>query len=208
MKKNKLPDWFPTVAHENWYKSGCPAFSKEILDETKVKLTKLGVQNFLPKPKEIFMDFAINPDDIRLVIVNSVYPLCVRRNEDGSFPPYSEYPQILKEIWDILQNEYGWTDGAEKYTYPDLSDWKHTLLLNTCLTSKGNTIWEPFMKELFSWFGESLDYYVFVFLDEPCFNTWSKYVKNKDIFYKFKPKEIAQVLDKQFGGIWHWGLPF
>lgn len=211
MTKIKKPEWLPTLCHINW--ENCPAFTKEILDKTKVKLTGITPKYFQPNPKEIFQDFYVNPDNLKLVIVNSVYPLCVRRNELGFFPDYKDYPEMLKEIWKILQDEYSWLH-AENYLYPDLSDWTDTLLLNIELTkiTKGiqsQGIWEEFMHELFTWLAEYEKKLVFCFLDTEAYN-YAGYLKktHHEIFYQFQPKLMAEELNKINGGIWHWGLPF
>lgn len=211
--KQKRPEWLPEKCHINWYTSGCPAFTKEILDKTKVKLTGITPKHFQPAPKEIFQDFYVNPDNLKLVIINSVYPLCARRNELGFFPDYKDYSEPLKEIWKILQAEYDWLH-AENYLYPDLSDWPDTLLLNTELTkiTKGiqsQGIWEEFMHELFTWFAEYDKKLVFCFLDTEAYS-YAGYLKktHHEVFYLFQPKLMAEELDKIHGGMWYWGLPF
>lgn len=213
MKKQQLPDWFPKHgANPRWNEVNCGAFTEPVFSKIKAELNKLGSHSYRPAPQELFYDFSINPDNIKLVIVNSQYPMCVRKKEDGTYPPYTEYPDVQKKMWDVLQNEYGWTEGAEYFTSADLSDWvaQGTLLLNLSLTNVRKDIWKEFMIKLFQWFNETGERYVFCFLDNESFSNYAKFVKDRhEIVYLFQPKLIEELLVKQHGGFSNFfGLPF
>lgn len=200
--KQKRPDFLPTSCHINW--QNCPAFTKEILDETKVKLTKIQPANFNPHPKLIFDNFSIDPDSIKMILVNDVFPLNVSNDTI-----YEDYPPILKEIWDKLAEHEGWDDAVELHTQPDLSDFLYCLKLNTSLATNSIGVWDKFMHELFKWFGESTDRYLFVFLTEKSFNQYSKYVSKKhEVQYLFQPDAIKEYFKTQWGITYGFGLPF
>lgn len=199
--KQKRPDFLPEKVHINW--QDCPAFTKDILDKIKVKLTKITPANFNPHPKLIFDNFSIDPDTIKMVLVNDVYPLNVSKDT-----PYDEYPPILKEIWDKLEISEEW-DEVEMYSPPDLSDFLWCLKLNVNLTTNSIGVWDEFMIELFKWFGESVDRYLFVFCDESSFNKYSKYVSKKhEVQYLFNPMAIKEYFKSQWGINYGFGMPF
>lgn len=203
--KKKLPEWWPKN-HINplWYDTGI--FTEQIINNSKLALGKIGLSNFEPKPQDIFRQFYVNPDNLKFILVNNVYPLCVHRDDSG-FPLYKDYPYILKEIWQNLSDEYKW-DKVEEYTYPDLSDWRDTLVLSLNLTTNSKGVWDNLMDNLFDWFESNGNRYVFCFMDDESFKRADKLKKNHDIFYKFHPKDIAETIEKQHGGTWFWGLPF
>lgn len=192
---------YPETVHKKWVINNI--ITKEILEKTKLDLGKIGVSNFSPHPKKIFEPFSIDPDTIKMVLVNSTYPLTM---PNGA--PYQQFPPILKEIWQKLSDSEEW-EKVEDYCRPDLSDFLWCMKLNTNLTTNSKGVWDELMVNLFTYFGECTDRYLFVFLDEPSFNKYSKYVAKKhEVLYKFDPVAIREYFKHQWGITYQYGLPF
>lgn len=190
--KQKKPDWLPQVVHPNW--QFCPAFDKDILADIKQQL-KMPVN---PNPPDIFKHFHVDPDNLRFVIVSDKYPFVGSKTEK-----YENFSDSLKEIWDKLEKSQGW-QKVEWYLQPDLEDWYQTLIISTSLTEKQEDVWEPFMKELFTWFtGKGC---VICFVNDKSYK-YAQYCKTENIFYGFNPETIGKELENKYGQ-WLWGLPF
>lgn len=195
--KKKTPDWCPNI-HPNWIETGI--FDKELINEIKLKLGKIGINNFQPEPKEIFRHFSVNPDDITWIVVGEK-PWVGYKDT-----PYEQLSSLQKDIFDKLENTYGW-EKAEYYLNKDLSDWHNCFLLSTSLTDVRPDIWQPLMNRLFDWFNSNGNFYCFTFLDDKSFQ-WAKEVKKHEIFYKFHPVELQEFLTKQWNYSFIFGLPF
>lgn len=201
--KKKLPEWWPkNHIHKNWYDKNI--LTKDIVEDTKAKLGKIGIKNFSPKPQDIFQGFNIDPDTIKMVLVNSTHPLTM---PNGT--PYQHFPPVLKDIWQKLEESEGW-EKAEWYCQPDLSDFLYCMKLTTNLTTNQPNIWEDLMHNLFTYFSDCYkDRYLFVFCDEPSFNKYSKYVvKKHEVLYKFDPAAIREYFKNQWNINYLFGLPF
>lgn len=197
--KKKLPEWWPKN-HINplWYDTG--VFDEKIINDSKAALTKLGIHSFKPHPTELFRTWNINPDNITWVVVNSTPWVGTKET------PYEDLSSTQKDIYDKLENTYGW-GKAEHYVQNDLSDWHNCMLLSTSLTNVRDDIWKPLMTNLFKWFDDNGNYYCFIFLDNKSFE-YAKYIKKHQVFYGFHPEEIQEFLTKQWGYPFIWGLPF
>lgn len=196
--KQKRPEWLGDSIHIEWLNNG--VVDKELLDDIKTKLAKIGIHSFKPGPKELFRFFTINPDSIQWIVINST-PWVGYKDT-----PYEELSPTQKDIFDKLENAYGW-EKAELYLHKDLSDWPNCMLLSTSLTNVRPDIWEPLMKRLFDWFNSNGNYYCFIFLDSKSFE-WAKYVKKHEVFYGFHPEDVQEFLTKQWNYSFIWGLPF
>ncbi len=200
--KQKRPEFLPASVHISWFNNG--VFTKELLDEAKLKLSKIGITQFSPNPKDIFNNFSIDAEQVKMILVNDTYPLNVSKDT-----PYDEYPPILKEIWDKLGESEFW-EQVELYSPPDLSDFLWCLKLNTNLTTNSIGVWDKFMHNLFSYYSDcSDDRYLFIFLTEGVFNKYSKYVAKKhEVQYLFNPENIREYFKSQWGITYNFGLPF
>ena len=201
-RKLKKYQWYPENAHTGWYDLGI--ITEELLDGIKTKLGKIGISKFKPHPKDIFKNFGIDPESVKMILVNNIYPLNVSVDTK-----YEEYPQVLKLIWDKLQKHEGW-EKVEQHTQPDLSDFLSCLKLSTQLTTNSDVVWDEFMINLFSYYGDCVnDRYLFIFCDEPSFNKYSKYVaKQHEVHYGFEPEAIQEYFMNQWGENYLFGLPF
>lgn len=200
--KKKLPEWWPkNHIHNGWYTKSI--LTREIVEDTKSKLGKIGIKQFQPFPTEIFQPFSIDPDSIKMVLVNSTYPLTVPLGSN-----YEQYPAVLKDIWQKLSDSEGW-ECVEDYCQCDLSDFLWCMKLTTNLTTNEPNIWKDLMHNLFTYFGESTDKYLFVFCDEQSFNLYAKYVaKIHEVHYGFDPDSIKEYFKNQWGIQYGFGLPF
>lgn len=195
MKKNNRPEHLPASINEKW--AECPAFSKEVLERIKAQLGKIGQNSFRPLASELFNNFSVNPDKVKLVIVNEKWPFQRHEKESMSL--------ALSTIWQKLEEVYGW-DNTSNYLDEQLLDWKSqdVLILSTSLTNVKGEIWEEFMIKLFKYLNEGGR--VFCFMDSPSFD-YSQYCKGNSIYYGFHPKEITEEMNKD-GGHFLFGLPF
>lgn len=192
----KKPDYLPQIVHPEW--QHCPAFDKSILEDIKSKLKP----PFNPAPDRIFEPFAIDPDRIKWVVVNSTYPLTVDKTT-----PYEQYPNVLKVIWDKLAESEGW-EKVEHYLQPDLSDWDDCLKLTLSLTERQPELWKPFMDNLFDWFEKSPKRYLFVFMDNDSFKYASRLKIKQEIHWGFDPVAIKEYFKLQWNKNKLFGLPF
>lgn len=195
--KQNFKNVFPRIVHKSW--QICSAFDEKILQDVKSKL-KMPTN---PTPDKIFEPFAIDVDRIKWVVVNNTYPLVVDKDT-----PYSQYPIVLKGIWDKLEESEGWHDGVERYLQPDLSDWDDCLKLTLSLTEKQGDIWKEFMDNLFDYFEESPDRYLFVFMDNESFKYANGLKVKHEIHYGFEPNDIREYFKHQWGENKLFGLPF